>query len=256
MVDRAEAAWRRDPMAAMSLPDELNALLRERWPFCTGRIVGDAGTSDAIPLTAPAARQALAAGFERYCRSMPGEDRRGLGSLWAQWYAVTVWPPLLTGILLRSVAPRLDAAETALLVDGSGCPTGLRIAPGARSGDPATLLDSLAQDHTAPVLATIAEVTATAPRVPWSNVANVFGWMLGELGAIADAATLAPGYALLAQRRLADGRSNPLYTGADCVAATGRPPRRVCCLRYRLSGFGYCGDCPIPCSERPRAAGS
>lgn len=229
-----------------SLPDKLNALLRERWSFCTDRIVYQPGASDAIPLTGPDARQALVARFEQYCRSMPGEDRRGLGSLWAQWYAVTVWPPLVTGILLRGAAPRLDAAETALLVDDDGCPVGLRVAPGTRSGDPATLLDTLAREHADPLLTVIAEATATAPRVPWSNVANVVGWMLGELGAIADTTALAPGYALLARRRLADGRPNPLYTGADCVPATGRPPRRVCCLRYRLSGFGYCGDCPIP----------
>lgn len=235
-----------DRTGGFSLPDELNALLHERWPFCTGRIVHQAGAGDAVPLIGPDADQALVAAFEHYCRSMPGEDRRGLGSLWAQWYAVTVWPPLVAGILLRGVAPRLDAPETALVLDDDGCPVGLRIAPGNRSGEPATLLDTLACEHARPLLGAIAEATGTAPRVPWSNVANVLGWMLGELGAVADAPTLAPGYALLGRQRLADGRPNPLYTGADCVPATGRPPRRVCCLRYRLSGFGYCGDCPIP----------
>lgn len=246
MPHQGQCGSLRDRAPEPSLPDELNALLRERWPFCTDRIVHQEGTSHAIPLIGPDARQALVAAFEQYCRTMPGEDLRGLGSLWAQWYAVTVWPPLVTGILLRGAAPRLDAADTALLVDEDGCPSGLRIAATQRAGDPAALLDMLAHGHTRPLLAVVSDATATAPRVPWSNVANVFGWMLGELAAIADATALAPGYALLAQRRLADGRPNPLYTGADCVPATGRPPRRVCCLRYRLSGFGYCGDCPIP----------
>jgi len=77
------------------------------------------------------------------------------------------------------------------------------------------------------------------------NVANVFGWMLGELGAIADGATLAPGYALLASPRLSDGAANPLFLGTGVNTATGRPERRVCCLRYRLDGFGYCRDCPV-----------
>lgn len=256
MVDRAEAGRSRGQMPAPSLPDELNALLRERWPFCTDRIVHQADAGEPIPLAGPAARADLVAAFERYCCTMPGEDRRGLGSLWAQWYAVTVWPPLVTGILLRGAAPYLDAGGTALLVDETGCPMGLRIAPGIRCDDPATLLDMLAHEHTQPLFEAIAETTATAPRVPWSNVANVLGWMLGELGAITDAATLAPGYALLEQRRLADDRPNPLYTGAGCVAATGRPPRRVCCQRYRLSGFGYCGDCPITGCDPPSNDGS
>ncbi len=188
---------------------------------------------------------------------MPGEDLRGVGSLWVQWYAVTVWPPLVTAILLQGTAPWLASRETELLVDEDGCPSGLRIAPGVQSGDPATLLDELTHDHAAPLIDTIAGATATAPRVPWSNVANVLGWMLGELGAIADEATLAPGYELLTRRRGSDGHPNPLYTGAACMAATGRPARRVCCLRYRLSGFGYCGDCPITCSgKRNSASGS
>lgn len=234
----------------------MNRLLRERWPFCTDRIIRDAGNSDGIPLAGPAAHQALTAAFERYCAGMPGEDRRGLGSLWVQWYAVTVWPPLVTGILLQGTAPWLPSRDTELLVDADGCPGGLRIAAGVQSGDPATLLDQLTHDHAAPLIDAIAAATATAPRVPWSNVANVLGWMLGELGAIADEATLAPGYDLLARRRQSDGRLNPLYTGAGRMAATGRPARRVCCLRYRLTGFDYCGDCPITCGERIPANGS
>lgn len=230
-----------------SLPDALNALLRERWPFFTDRVVCRAAGGEAIPLTEPDAESALCACFEHWCRGMPGEDPRGLGSLWAQWYAVTVWPPLVTGILLLGRAPRLASQETRLLVDGEGCPCGLQVAPEAQRGDPATLLGMLADEHAAPVLETIAGATATAPRVPWSNVANVLGWMLAELGTIADGPTLAPGYELLTRRRQPGGRPNPLYLGACRVAAPERPARRVCCLRYRLSGFDYCGDCPITC---------
>lgn len=256
MRARAEAERAGGDSPDTSLPDALNGLLCERWPFCGDRIVHRSAGDDTIPLTDPGAGRALCACFEHWCRGMPGEDRRGLGSLWAQWYAVTVWPPLVTGILLLGTAPRFMSGETALLVDQDGCPSGLRIASGAQTGDPATLLGMLAHEHTAPLLDTIATATATAPRVPWSNVANVLGWVLGELGAIADESTLLPGYDLLAQRYRPDGCPNPLYTGACRAAATGGPVRRVCCLRYRLTGFGYCGDCPITCRERIPADGS
>lgn len=229
------------------LPAALHEVLRERWPFCCDRLVHHPTADDAIPLTGPHAGDALCDCFERWCRGMPGEDRRGLGSLWTQWYAVTVWPAAVAGILLLGRAPRFECSETRLLVDEDGCPSGLGIAPDARDGDPATLLDTLTDAHAAPLIETLAEATATAPRVPWSNVANVMGWMLSELGTIADEATLAPGYDLLRRHQRPDGGPNPLYLGADRVAAPGRPARRVCCLRYRLTGFGYCGDCPITC---------
>ncbi|MFW5970013.1 MAG: siderophore-iron reductase FhuF [Halofilum sp. (in: g-proteobacteria)] len=237
-------------MPVTSFPDALNGLLHERWAFFHDRIVHRAATDGAVPLADPDASDALNACFERWCRGMPGEDRRGLGSLWAQWYAVTVWPPLVTGILLLGTAPRLTSRDTRLLVDADGCPSGLRIATDVRIDDPAALFDRLIH-HAEPLIDTIATATATAPRVPWSNVANVTGWMLGELHAVADDATLAPGYDLLARRQRPDGCPNPLYTGACHAPATGRPARRVCCLRYRLTGFDYCGDCPITCRCRP-----
>ena len=229
------------------LPDALNALLRERWPFCCDRILFHPSAGVAVPLSGHDAGRALCDCFERWCGGMQGEDRRGLGSLWTQWYAVTVWPPLVAGILLLGRAPRFECRETRLLVDEDGCPSGLGIAPEVQSGDPATLLGMLTDEHATPLINAVAEATATAPRVPWSNVANVLGWMLTELGTVADEPMLAPGYELLTRRRQPDGRPNPLYLGASRVAVPGRPARRVCCLRYRLSGFDYCGDCPITC---------
>lgn len=242
--DQVECAASDSPVT--SLPDTLNGLLRERWPFFSDRIVHRALVGQAIPLTGPGASDGLGACFERWCRTMPGEDPRGLGSLWTQWYAVTVWPPLITGIVLRGKAPELTPRDTQLLVDEDGCPSGLRVATGVRVDDPATLFDGLVQ-HATPLIDTIATATATAPRVPWSNVANVTGWMLGELRTLADEVALAPGYELLGRRQKPDGRPNPLYTGACAASVTGRPARRVCCLRYRLTGFDYCGDCPITC---------
>jgi ferric iron reductase protein FhuF len=233
--------------ARVALPARLDALLGERWPFFGGRIAATAGAYEALPLPAPGDAEggaALAARFERYCQAQPGGDLRGLGSLWVQWYAVSVWPPLIAAALLWREGPCLDGAP-ALLLDASACPVGLQIAPEAARGEPTELLEKLARHQAGPLCAAVARGTRMAPRVPWSNVANVFSWMLGELGAIADGATLAPGYALLASPRFSDGAANPLFLGTGANAATGRPERRVCCLRYRLDGFGYCSDCPV-----------
>ena len=164
--DEVECAASDPPIA--SLPDTLSVLLRERWPFCSDRIVHDAADSEAISLTDSGANEALGACFEHWCRTMPGEDRRGLGSLWTQWYAVTVWPPLITGIVLLGKVPELTSRDTQLLVDADGCPSGLRVATGVRVDDPATLFDGLIQ-HATPLIDTIATATATAPRVPWRD---------------------------------------------------------------------------------------
>lgn len=236
--------------AGTPLPERLNALVAERWPFFADRIVAAADGGEAIRLRVPDRAERLRACLDCYCRARPGQDRRGLGSLWAQWYAVTVWPPLVAACLLLRRAPCFDDSACALRVDADACPTGLCIGAETRDADPAAVLEGLAREQAAPVCEAVAEGCAVSPRVPWSNVANVIGWTLGELEAVADRDTVAPGHELLARRRYADGTPNPLYLGSCVDASTGRPGRRVCCLRYRLDGSGYCGDCPVSCGRR------
>lgn len=229
---------------------QLNALVGERWPFLRDRIVTDNAGGTLMALDGRRRPAALASQFARFERAHGHDDARGLASLWIQWYAVSVWPPLVAGILALHRAPVLDAARTALVVGDTGQPAGLCVPTGMRAVEPAHALESLARDQAAPLVDWLSSRSAAAPRVAWSNLGNVLGWTLAELGAVLDDTASAPGHALLRRRRWSDGAPNPLFTAAPCGQETGRPPRRVCCLRYRLRGVGFCSDCPVPPERR------
>ncbi|MEX0607496.1 MAG: siderophore-iron reductase FhuF [Halofilum sp. (in: g-proteobacteria)] len=228
------------PGARIELSRDVDGLVAERWPFFVGRL----RTQGGIPMSALATAEGVESHLGAFARQYPAQDARGVASLWGQWYAVTVWPPLVTAILLCEAAPELRAAHTALVLDDEAKPAGLALPAFATTGDPGHSLERLARLHTAPLMDAVAGAAGMAQRVLWSNVANVFGWFLDELEAVAAPHVLEPGRRLLTRGCWPDGTRNPLHI-PGARPEPPRPERRVCCLRYRLDGFGYCGDCPI-----------
>jgi ferric iron reductase protein FhuF len=233
------------------LPARLDRFVAERWPFLAGRIFSAAAPSSGRRhLVELGDGDGLRGCLERFARDHPGQDPRGIASLWVQWHAVSVCPGLIVAALILRQRPAGAGPDMAAGFDDAGCPTGLCIPGAARRLDAECALGMLLCACTRPIVEVATEHAAMAPRVAWSNVANVTGWMLAELRACVDAACLAPGYRLLRLRRFRDGSSNPLFTDTRVVAATGRPARRTCCLRYRLDEHPYCSDCPIPANAR------
>jgi len=186
----------------------------------------------------------IASQIARFVHAHPDADDKALASLWTQWYAATTWPALVAGAVLLGSGPRL--ADTVILLDNDARPAGLRIASVTPVGVE-DFLESLTREQARPLMAAAA-ATGVSPRVPWSNAINVLGWMLDQLRCVTSEARLAHGFAVLDRPVWPDGTTNPL--AAPGGSATGRPARRVCCLRYRLQGFDYCGDCPIPIRSR------
>ncbi len=232
-----------------TLVHQLNRLLSANWPFFADRIVTDPGDRRVVSLERLTDEAALAPCLAQFATAQGESDRRGVVSLWTQWYAVSVWPALVASAVVLGRVPPLTGARTGLLVDDQGCPVGLLVGPGSDEMTPAAALERLARDQAAPLMRASAAWGRVAPRVPWSNCANVLGWFLSELAAVADSEALASAYRVLGEGVWPDGSVNPLGIGATCAAQTGRPPRRVCCLRYRLAQCGYCGDCPIMPAE-------
>ncbi len=228
-----------------TLVDELNRLLATNWPFFADRVVTDPGGHQVVPMDRLAHEAELAGHLAHFAAAQGERDPRGVVSLWTQWYAVSVWPALAVGAVVLGRMPPLAPGETGLIVDADYCPMGLLVAPGASEATPAIGLERLARDQAAPLMHASARWGGVAPRVPWSNCANVLGWTLSELASIAEPEALASAYRVLGARAWPDGSVNPLGIGDCCAADTGRPPRRVCCLRYRLAQCGYCSDCPI-----------
>lgn len=235
-----------------TLADELNGLLAAYWPFFAHRIVSDPGSHHVVPMERLADEAELARYLTQFASAQGESDRRGVVSLWTQWYAVSVWPALTAAAVVLGRIPPLTGGRTGLLVDPCGCPVGLLVERHSTTMTPAAALERLARNQAAPLVQRTALWGAVAPRVPWSNCANVLGWFLSELACVAHTEPLASAYRVLGERVWPDGTINPLGIGHRCAAETGRPPRRVCCLRYRLAQCGYCGDCPILPAEPTR----
>lgn len=233
------------PATSDSLVDELNRVLATHWPFFARRVVTAPQHDRVVALAHLADEQVLARLLDDFAAAQGESDRRGVVSLWTQWYAVAVWPAFVASAVMLGRVPPLAGEATGLLVDDSGCPAGLIVGSGANEMAPAAALERLARDQAEPLLRTAACWGGVAPRVPWSNCANVLGWFLSELGPVAAPEALASAYRVMGDRAWPDGTVNPIGIGDACAEATGRPPRRVCCLRYRLAQCGYCSDCPI-----------
>ena len=228
------------PAYAAALAAELDG----HWPGLAARVSaadGDGRTLEPDDLGRP---EALADCLARFARAHPDTDERALASLWIQWYAATTWPALAAGAVVLGVGPPPDQA--AIVLDEEARPVGVRVRA-VEPVEPGMFLEALARRQAGPLMAAAA-ATGLSPRVPWSNAINVLGWMLDHLRAVAGEARLAPAFDVLARPRWGDGTPNPLAGGGACGG--GRPARRVCCLRYRLQGFDYCGDCPIPPARR------
>ncbi len=232
------------------LPEALNSVVAGPWPFLQNRVLFDPGASEGIALTELQRPVVLHAYLTAFARAQGETDRRGVVSLWTQWYAVAVWPALTIASVVLGRVPALEPQRCALLLDASGCPQGILVGEGEAALPVATVLERLARHHAGPLLEAAAHWGGVATRVPWSNCANVLGWTLSELKAHSDSATLAPAYEVINAPAWADGTTNGLFVGSACDPSTGRPPRRVCCLRYRLAETPYCADCPIPSAPR------
>ncbi len=185
-------------------------------------------------------------------------DSRGVASQWSKWYFLALLvPELLARTLLgRSLPVALDRLHLLLTLDGrverlclqhDGTAVSLKTSTPQQTDSP-TL--ALLDDNLAPLIEALAGFSGASPRVFWSNAGNVFEQCLGQLAHHPDAL---PGMTddlqyFLTQRRLADGRRNPLYRPVRYQKQSDgstRRVRRLCCIRYLVPELGYCGNCPL-----------
>jgi ferric iron reductase protein FhuF len=186
-------------------------------------------------------------------------DRRALASLWSKWHFAALLAPALASRLLlgRELPLGLDETHLDLAAEGHTARLwlphdGRPLAADAAAGG----FDRLVDDHMAPLIEALAEVSGTAARVFWSNAGNHFDHFTVALAAhpLASPGDTAPGLALLARPHLSDGRRNPLHRPVRYLA-DGTRVRRLCCLRYRLEDMTLCADCPLACARGRRQAG-
>ncbi|WP_240538629.1 siderophore-iron reductase FhuF [Halomonas sp. SH5A2] len=185
-------------------------------------------------------------------------DRKAVASIWSKYHFSSVSiPTLVANLLLGHDLPvggdelRLalgDKGQTARIwLPHRGMPLASK-APQAR-------FSSLFDDHCAPLIEALAEVSGLSTKVFWSNLGHYVefvGKTCSRHPEFAGAGDSLLDY--LDTKTLPDGRRNPLYQPVRYLELGGETPtrvRRLCCIKYRLPGEPLCGGCPLKPENKP-----
>lgn len=207
-----------------------------------------------VPLRTFLAGDHLSDVLTRFGSAYPDSDPRGLASIWSKYYFIKLIPPVVAASLILNHRLPLQLDHLQLILDESGLPAAFKLPdPGQRwtprPVDAFERFDDLLEQHLRPFIDAIARHVRLSPKVLWSNVGNYFEWLLGVLANAMPHADVRHGHQLLNARHLPDGRRNPLYQPVRYIKVDGQDEpkrqRRVCCIRYRVTGLDYCANCPL-----------
>lgn len=196
----------------------------------------------------------------RFGEHYPDSDRRGLASIWTQYYCVKLIPPVVASSLILDHRLPLDFDDLQLMLDEQGMPLGFKLPDSGRRWSPEPAdgverFDDLIEHHLRPFIEGVMSRIRLSPHVLWSNAGNYFEGLLGVLAGAMPHADLRHGRDVLNAKHLPEGRRNPLYQPVRYLQVAGQSElkrqRRVCCLRYRVRGLEVCGSCPLA-ERQPR----
>ncbi|TDX23335.1 ferric iron reductase protein FhuF [Modicisalibacter xianhensis] len=192
-------------------------------------------------------------------------DRRALVSQWSKYFlAQVVYVPVAANLLLdRRLPVAFDTLGVQLdelgLVERLVIPhEGEHIS--VPKGDVEARLRPLMEGLLWPVIVSMTAHTGIGSKALWSNVGHYYAYLIGLLQDLpAPPPSVDDGARLMGLSCFADGERNPLYRPVRHVEnADGQVEslRRVCCIRYKLPGLDYCGNCPLPaaCAMRREPA--
>ncbi|MDB6145324.1 MAG: hypothetical protein JWP80_4368 [Pseudomonas sp.] len=204
------------------------------------------------------AEEQLAGFMDRLQDHHQARDRRALVSIWSKWYFTTFLAPVLATNLLLNRALPMALEGVGIVLDGNGKPQGLTLSDDGQTvvGDNGfERFAGLIGGHLEPVIEVLAIVSKASPRLFWSNAGNTFEFATTrvELHSLFTEHCTAPAHHVLTSRLRPDGLRNPLFAPVSYHDIGEDEPqrlRRICCIRYRLPGVGYCSSCPIEVSKR------
>lgn len=200
----------------------------------------------AADLCAPETALAL---LEPFLRLHEGGDRAAVISMWSQWYFALLLAPWTRIALLHRWRLPVDP-QGIRFTQGADCAVPEKFILADRGGaitagdNIATLFGHLAQTHLLPVCQIFSRLSGIKPGLFWNNAAIRIAHgidMAEEHGADTTDAR-----AFLAAKALPDGTLNRLCQPVRIIERDDGPQmiRRLCCLRYKLSGLEYCPSCP------------
>lgn len=186
------------------------------------------------------------------------DDFIALTSIWSKWYFCFIAPTVAASLLLQRELP-IALNDVGVALSPEGRPLGLHLPHEGSVLPPCTAFarfDALIERHLKPVIEVMASVSKASPRLFWSNAGNLFEFATTqiELHRLATSDCAAPARTVLESRLRPDGRRNPLFAPVyykDVGATQPQRLRRICCIRYRLPGIGYCSSCPLDRDTTP-----
>ena len=186
------------------------------------------------------------------------DDFMALTSIWSKWYFCFIAPAVAASLLLQRELP-IALSDVGVTLSAAGKPLGLHLPHEGSVLPPCTpfaRFDALIERHLKPVIEVMASVSKASPRLFWSNAGNLFEFATTqiELHRLATFDCAAPARTVLESRLRPDGRRNPLFAPVyykDVGANEPQRLRRICCIRYRLPGIGYCSSCPLDRDKTP-----
>lgn len=190
----------------------------------------------------------------RFGSAYSDSDPRGLASIWSKYYFIKLIPPVVAASLILDQRLPLHLDQVQLILNDDSLPAGFKLPHAGQRWRPTPAdaferFDELLEHHLRPFIEALARHVRLSPKVLWSNAGNYFEWLLGVLATAMPHADLTHGHQLLNAQLLPDGRRNPLYQPVRYLKVEGQESlkrqRRVCCIRYRVNGLDYCGNCPL-----------
>ncbi|WP_053154127.1 siderophore-iron reductase FhuF [Pseudomonas sp. Pf153] len=190
------------------------------------------------------------------------DERLALVSLWSKWYFSTFLAPVMAANLLQHWDLPLALGDTGIQLGNDARPQALHLSHAGHPLPPGTAFErfhTLIEDHLEPVIETLVSASRASPRLFWSNAGNTFEFVTSriDLHPLANAHSTAPAREILNARLRPNGRRNPLFAPVHYQEIGEDEPqrlRRICCIRYRLPGVGYCSSCPLDeCKEQERS---
>ncbi|MEN4749851.1 siderophore-iron reductase FhuF [Pseudomonas sp. Ps21-P2] len=190
----------------------------------------------------------------RFGSAYPDSDPRGLASIWSKYYFIKLIPPVVAASLILDQQLPLHLDQVQLILNDDGLPAAFKLPHSGQRWTPTPAdaferFDDLLEQHLRPFIDALARHFRLSPKVLWSNAGNYFEWLLGVLENAMPHVDLTHGHQLLNVQLLPDERRNPLYQPVRYIKVEGQDElkrqRRVCCIRYRVNGLDYCGNCPL-----------
>ena len=178
-------------------------------------------------------------------------DRRAQMSLWCIDYVHVLMPVAIVANLVLNRQMPLRLEDIALILDEEGMPEAIRLNHDGMirdTQDAFAAFTPMIKGNLQPLIEAWSAWSGIAPRVLWTNAANLYEAILRNLAQLPHLppGIIAEGERLITSSHWPDGSRNPFRR--PVIYRPDHPTtqrwRRICCVRYLIPRYDFCSNCP------------